>query len=197
MDSLFWIYLIICCLLVLISAYYFIFCNDKNAKVHIRTFIWIKGVLYLLLAIVTTVAVICKDEYSAAAGLTIYVAVFEAAQNIFQVKAEDLQEKAKEKLDDYPANKDFTLLQIEKIFMFCSEVLEPLRQGMKTEETLKLAYEQIYDYLKYYSCSEKFFDTFANYAEGKCDFETVDQALCDWKENLSYNALKIVKVPER
>ena len=197
MKDLFWILLYVCVLFTVSSLCYFFFPKDKYAQKRIRTFIKIKGILYLILAVAAVIFdCLSSKEYSITTALTIYIAVFETVQNLAQARAEEYQEKAQQALENLANQNDHTLKDIEKIYVFCTEALEPLMHGHKTKDNIKLAREQIYDYLKYYSCADQFFKVFDDYTNNLCGIDDVDKALCTWKTEFEGSASKIVKVPE-
>ena len=197
MKYLFWLFLAVFTLVALSSLGHFFFSKDKYSQKRIRSFVKTKGILYFFLAIGAIIyEIFTLNNYSPTVVLTIYIAVFETVQNIAQARAEEYQEKVQQALENHANKNDHTLKNIEKIFVFCTEVLEPLKHGHKTEDNIKLAYEQIYDYLKYYSCADQFFNVFDDYINNLCSIDDVDKALCAWKTEFECSVTKIVKVPE-
>lgn len=169
--------------------------NDKNSREKIRNFIFIKGIFYFLIAILTFLEeIVNNNNYSMLVLFTICVSIFETSQNIIQIKADNFIEKANRKLKD-ASTKDCTLKNIEKLYMYCSEQLDFIRRE-PTEDREQLVYEKIYDYLKYYKISNEFFNKFNEYRNRKCDLDEVYNALDRWKNDMDYYALEIVKLPE-
>lgn len=196
-NTLFVIVCIICCFVILSLGFNFLYSNNKTAKRKVHTFIKTKGIFYAVLAICSFVIEFCIDgNYSPTLLLTMCIAGFEAVQILITLKAEKYDEEVKKSIEEYTKAADANLKRIEKVFIYCSEKLEPLKKGKVSIDSKQLAYEQIYDYLKYYYSANAFFDKFNAYMENKCGIVDVDHALCEWKEFFEMYGTEIVKIPE-
>ncbi len=196
-EYLSWSGVFFCILVAIGSISAFFFVKDKESKRKMRKFIYIKGILYFILAVSSMVYdLLINQNFSPATVLTICIAILETVQNIVTVKSEQYHEKADELMEKCNSEKHSHLKDVEKIFVYCSEKLEPLKRPHATLDDKKLAYEQIHDYLKYYLCANKFFVTFDRYMKNQCDIQAVNDSLCEVKKNLEMYATEIVKTPQ-
>jgi len=196
-EYLSWGILLICVVVSVVSTSAFFFSKDKGNKKRVWRFIYFKGILYFILAVGSTVYdLLINQNFSPATVLTICIAFLETTQNIITVKSEQYYEEADELMEKCNSEKDTRQKDIEKIFVYCSEKLQPLKRPHATLDDKKLAYEQIHDYLKYYLCAEEFFVTFDRHMKNQCDIQAVDESLCEVKKNLEMYATEIVKIPQ-
>lgn len=177
----------------------FSYCNainyfyySKESKNHTFNFIIVKGILYLVLAIMTLIYTFFTDDsLKIGAVATICIALFEAIQNIIQGKAEKFKMKANELLEQQEMG---VLKKIEFLDEFCREKLETLRRDA-TLANKKLVYEQIYDYLKYYEDAESFLAIFRMFINGEKTLDDVCTAETDFYGEFKNSCIEVVKVP--
>ena len=194
MKTLFVIVCIISCFILLSFGIKYLYSKDKATK---YTFIKTKGLLYAVLALLSFVIEFCIDgNCSPIILLTICIAGFEATHILIELKVEKYDEYAKKYIEKYTKTNDSNLKKIEKVFIYCTEKLEPLKKKEVPIDSKQLAYEQIHDYLKYYYSANAFFEKFNAYMDNKCTIEDVDQALCEWKEFFEMYGTDIIKLPE-
>lgn len=191
-------YAIIMCFVVIpMTSAYFLFPRDPKSEERVRQYIFIKGIVYLILAFgITIYDLAIRHSYSPTTLLTICISLFEGFQILAQELAYRNQKKADAIVKEYQRQTDPFLKNVEKLFGYCSAQLASIRDSHETVVAKQLAYEQVYDYLKYYYCANRFLELFKKYINGVGELTDIDVALCELKADLELTVTTIVKIPK-
>lgn len=169
--------------------------HDKKSKKETHLFQQIKGALYFVMSVIALIYdLILNDQSTLTLLFTICIAIFESVQLFAQVYGQKKKEREITLLNQIHPMDDYK--KIEILYRFCNEQLEFIRKNGEGKDARILAYEQVYDYFKYYACSQLFLRIFKDYVKGLVTIHAVEDALDQWKVDLEMSCIQIVKIPD-
>lgn len=133
--------------------------NDRKAKEGRRLYSAFKGILYAIMVLIAIIFdLIFNYQNTFTLLLTICIAIFESVQLFAQVYGEKKQERELALRKNIPPMNDYK--KIEILYRFCEEQFDFIKNNGEVKDAKILAYEQVYDFFKYYACSQPFLKAF-------------------------------------